>query len=259
MARKYLGAGFDIHGGGTDLVFPHHENEVAQSESAYGPPFARHWLHNGMVNLAGEKMAKSTGTLVDLLDALAKHPPMAIRLFFLRTHYRRPIDFTVEAVDDAAASLERLWSFRRRFPGPPEDGPLDEAIERFRTFMDDDFDTAGGLSVLFEVVREGNARLDEGEPVDEWIAAYDDMVGVLGIAEPATDLSDLEEALSDVAKAVGVDPGPNPIATVDTLVDLRSRAREDRDWRRSDELRDALAGLGIILEDAAGGTRWHRQ
>ncbi len=259
MARKYLGPGFDIHGGGTDLVFPHHENEVAQAEAAYDPPFARYWLHNGMVNLGGEKMAKSTGLVVDLLDALEKYPPLAIRLFYLRTHYRRPVDFTHEAIEDAAAALDRLWAFRRRFPGDPEEVALGEPIDRFQEFMDDDFDTAGGLSVLFEIVREGNGRLDSGEAVDAWVAAYDDMVGVLGLAEPAATLDDLSADLGALIARFGLEPAPSPEAAIDRLVDLRTRARTTKDWARSDELRDELARIGIIVEDASGGTRWHRR
>jgi cysteinyl-tRNA synthetase len=258
MARKYLGDGFDIHGGGSDLVFPHHENEVAQAEAAYGAPFARYWLHNGMVNLGGEKMAKSTGRVVGLLGTLDKYPPMAVRLFYLRTHYRRPVDFTDEAIEDAVGALDRLWSFRRRFPGDPEAVALGEAIDRFQEFMDDDFDTAGGLSVLFEIVREGNTRLDAGLPVDAWVAAYDDIVGVLGLAEPALSVDDLGEALAELAAHFGLEAPPGAAATVDRLVDLRTAARDAKDWARSDEVRDRLARLGIVVEDAAGGTRWHR-
>ena len=258
MARKYLGAGFDIHGGGTDLVFPHHENEAAQAEAAYGPPFARYWLHNGMVNLGGEKMAKSTGRVVDLLEALSTHSPTAIRLFYLRTHYRRPVDFTVDAVEDASASLDRLWAFRRRSPEHPEDIALPEALDRFRQFMEDDFDTAGALSVLFDLVRDGNARLDAGEEVDAHVAAYDEIVGVLGIEEPVVSLEDLGPALAALASGFGIEAAGDQEATIDRLVDLRNRARADKDWARSDQLRDSLAGLGIVVEDAAGGTRWHR-
>ncbi|MBT8193438.1 MAG: cysteine--tRNA ligase [Acidimicrobiia bacterium] len=258
MARKYLGHGFDIHGGGTDLVFPHHENEVAQAEAAYGPPFARYWLHNGMVNLGGEKMAKSTGLVVGLLGALEKYPPSAIRLFYLRTHYRRPVDFTDEAMDDAVAALERLWAFRRRAPARPEDVAAPGVMDRFQEFMDDDFDTAGALSVLFEAVREGNTRLDAGEAVDSLAAAYDDIVGVLGLEEPAVVLDDLVEGLSGLAARFQIEPSNDPATTVERLVDERTRARAEKDWARSDEIRDGLAGLGIHVEDAVGGTRWHR-
>lgn len=259
MARKYLGAGFDIHGGGTDLVFPHHENEVAQSEAAYGAPFARYWLHNGMVNLGGEKMAKSTGRVIDLLEALDTYQPMAIRLFYLRTHYRRPVDFTVEAIEDAGASLERLWAFRRRVQEPTGEDAVPAAIERFREFMDNDFDTAGALSVLFEVVREGNARLDEGLGVDGWIAAYDEITAVLGLAEPAPDLDDLADQIAALAASFGIDDAGDPGAVVDRLVETRAWARAEQDWERSDEIRDALTALGIVVEDASGGSRWHRQ
>ncbi|MBT8247498.1 MAG: cysteine--tRNA ligase, partial [Acidimicrobiia bacterium] len=258
MARKYLGHGFDIHGGGTDLVFPHHENEVAQAEAAYGPPFARYWLHNGMVNLGGEKMAKSTGLVVGLLGALEKYPPSAIRLFYLRTHYRRPVDFTDEAMDDAVAALERLWAFRRRAPAVPEDVAAPGVMDRFQEFMDDDFDTAGALSVLFEAVREGNTRLDAGEAVDSLAAAYDEIVGVLGLEEPAVVLDDLVDGLSGLAARFQIEPSNDPATTVERLVDARTRARAEKDWARSDEIRDGLAGLGIHVEDAVGGTRWHR-
>ncbi|MBT8164638.1 MAG: cysteine--tRNA ligase [Acidimicrobiia bacterium] len=258
MARKYLGHGFDIHGGGTDLVFPHHENEVAQAEAAYGPPFARYWLHNGMVNLGGEKMAKSTGLVVGLLGALEKYPPSAIRLFYLRTHYRRPVDFTDEAMDDAVAALERLWAFRRRAPARPEDVAAPGVMDRFQEFMDDDFDTAGALAVLFEAVREGNTRLDAGEAVDSLAAAYDDIVGVLGLEEPAVVLDDLVDGLSGLAARFQIEPSNDPATTVERLVDARTRARAEKDWARSDEIRDGLAGLGIHVEDAVGGTRWHR-
>ncbi|MDH3605897.1 MAG: cysteine--tRNA ligase [Acidimicrobiia bacterium] len=258
MARKYLGHGFDIHGGGTDLVFPHHENEVAQAEAAYGAPFARYWLHNGMVNLGGQKMAKSTGLVVDLLESLAQYPPLAIRLFYLRTHYRRPVDFTAEAVEDAVSALERLWAFRRRSGGEAGSQPHAEAMERFRHFMDDDFDTAGAVSVLFDLVREGNSRLDAGSAVDAWVAAYDEIIGVLGLSEPAVNTDDLEPAVNELAARFGVEPASEPQETINRLVEVRTRARADKDFALSDSVRDELAGLGIVVEDAAGGTRWHR-
>jgi len=258
MARKYLGDGFDIHGGGTDLMFPHHENEVAQAEAAYGSKFVRYWLHNGMINLKGEKMAKSTGLVVDLLSALEKYPPSAMRLFYLRTHYRKPVDFTDEALEDATASIERLWAFRRRFNVLPGADPLPEAMERFQKFMDDDFDTAGALAVVFDLVREGNSRLDEGEEVDAWAAAYDEILGVLGLTEPQAELGDLAEALTELASRFDLDVVGEPEILVDHLVGLRNSTREAKDWSRSDEIRDALLTLGIVMEDAAGGTRWHR-
>ena len=161
-------------------------------------------------------------------------------------------------MEDAAAALERLWGFRRRAPAVPEDVALPEIMERFQAFMDDDFDTAGALSVLFELVREGNSRLDAGEAVDPLVGAYDDIVGVLGLEEPEAGLDDLVEELGELAKRFQVAPSDDPVATVERLLDERANARAGKDWARSDEIRDGLAGLGIHVEDAAGGTRWHR-
>lgn len=258
MATKYLGPNFDIHAGGTDLIFPHHENEIAQAEGALHQPFAKYWLHNGLVNLSGEKMSKSTGHVIDLIEALDTYPPQAVRLFYLRTHYRRPLDFSDEAIADAIASLERIWSFRRRRPGPVEDAPDAAVLDKMQGFMDDDFDTAGALSVLFELVREGNRRLDAGEDAGALLAAYDEIVGLLGLAEEAIPLDDLAEPLAALAEQFGID-GSDPAAAVEGLIAVRSAAREERNWARADEVRDRLADLGVSIEDVRDGTRWHRR
>lgn len=258
MARRYLGVGFDIHAGGHDLIFPHHENEIAQAEAADGSLFARYWLHNGMVTLGGEKMAKSTGHVVDLLEALDQYLPMAVRLFYLRTHYRKPVEFTEETLRDATGQLERLWSFRRRGPKAAETAPDPESIQRFTEAMEDDFDVAAALAVLFEVVREGNRQLDAGTDASAFLAAYDVIAGVLGIAEPEADLSDLVAALQDLSARIGTEPG-EPKEMVDALVGARAQARADRDWVRADEIRDALGEIGIVVEDAADGASWHRR
>ena len=260
MALEYLGLGFDIHAGGHDLVFPHHENEIAQAEAANdGATFARYWIHNGMVNLGGEKMAKSTGHIVDLLEALEAYPPLAMRLFYLRTHYRKPVEFTKEAMDDAMASLERLWAFRRRVAGPVE-GPGDEAtMQRFQTVLEDDFDVAGGLGVVFDTVREGNRLLDAGQPAELLIAAYDEMAQVLGLGEPTVDLSDVGEQLAALAGAHNVEADGEIADMVEALLAERQRARADREWAAADSIRDELDGLGIVIEDTADGTRWHRR
>jgi len=257
MAEKELGFGFDVHGGGLDLVFPHHENEVAQSEAAAGAaPFARYWLHNGMVNLRGEKMAKSTGNIVGLLDLLDEYPPVAVRLFYLRAHYRAPIDYAADLLQDAVASLERLWAFRRRV-GEGDGVSESEAIDRFRTAMDDDFNTAAAMGVLFDVVREGNRHLDAGEDAAPLAAAYDEIIGVLGLTEPAAALDDLADDLAALAVAVDAAPAA-PEETMAALIAARSRARVGKDWATADLIRDRLGGLGIVLEDGADGTTWHR-
>ena len=253
MARRYLGDDFDIHAGGHDLIFPHHENEIAQSEAAFGTVFARIWLHNGMMNLGGEKMAKSTGNVVDLLEVLSSHEPSAVRLLYLRTHYRKPLDFTQEALDDAEASLQRLWTFRRRVEGPAEDPPDAEAIARFRAAMDEDFDVAGGLGVLFDVVRDGNRRLDDGEDIGGFIAVYDEIMGMLALDERSDGIADLAALIGEIAERHGA------AANVDALLDRREQARTSGDFEAGDSIRDELAAIGIVVEDTADGARWHRR
>ena len=260
MSEKYLGFGFDIHGGGTDLIFPHHENEITQAEAAAETaPFARYWMHNGMLTLTGEKMAKSTGHVIDLLEAVEQYPPLAVRLFYLRTHYRKPLDFSEEAMDDAVASLERLWAFRRRVPGPVEAAPAPEVMEAFQASMEGDFDNAGALSVLFEAVREANRRLDAGEDVEPWVAAYDDITSVFGLAEPSVDLSDLSAELRDLATEVGAEVADSDAGVIEALLRRRSNARDNKEWDTADAIRDRLAEIGITTEDTSDGVRWHRR
>jgi cysteinyl-tRNA synthetase len=258
MAVKHLGFGFDIHGGGTDLIFPHHENEIAQSEAAAGrEPFARYWLHNEMLNLAGEKMSKSTGLVVDLLEVLDRYDPQAVRLFYLRSHYRSPMEFSEDILQDAAASLERLWSFRRRFPGVPQ-SEADPAVQRFVAAMDDDFNTPEAMAVLFEVVREGNRRLDAGEEAGPWVAAFDEVVSVLGLEPPELELARLARSLARLAGEFGIDADAEPERILEALVGRREQARRRGEWETADHLRIRLAEVGIVLEDTPDGPRWHR-
>jgi len=252
MATRYLGEGFDIHAGGTDLIFPHHENEIAQSEAASGKPFSRYWMHNGMLNLGGEKMAKSTGHVVTLIESLERWDPTAVRLFYLRTNYRKPLDFSEEALADAESSLARLHSFRRRFPDASEETADEEIMAKFIVAMDNDLDVAGALAVLFDLVREGNSRHDRGMPAGELVAAYDEIVGVLGLA-PSVISDDDGPAIALLGSRFGIEN-----ATVDDLVALRDTARSGKDWTVSDDIRDGLAALNISIEDTPDGARWHR-
>ncbi|HEU4895219.1 MAG TPA: cysteine--tRNA ligase, partial [Acidimicrobiia bacterium] len=177
MAARYLGQGFDIHGGGLDLIFPHHENEVAQSEGASGETFARYWLHNGMVNLGGEKMSKSTGQIVDLEEILDTHGGRALRMLYARAHYRSPIEYSKELIAEAEESLERLDRFRERVePGEPDA----QALARFSEAMDDDFGTPQAVSLMFDLIREGNRILDEGGDASGIAGAVAVIVEVLG-------------------------------------------------------------------------------
>jgi len=258
MAVARLGFGFDIHGGGLDLIFPHHENEIAQSEAAEGSePFARYWLHNGMLTLRGEKMSKSEGNVVGLLDVLDRYRPEAVRLYYLRAHYRQPLEFGDDLLADAEASLGRLWAFRRRIDAV-DAAPDAGVVGAFRRAMDADFNTAEAMAVLFDAVREGNRLADAGEDAGPIAAAYDEIVAVLGIGEDTADLGDVAESLRVLATELGVG-GSEPAAIVSGLVALRSTARQVRDFTTSDRIRDELAALGIVLEDGADGTSWHRR
>ena len=241
MAGDLLGNDFDIHGGGSDLIFPHHENEIAQSEGASGETFARYWLHNGMVNLGGEKMAKSTGLLVDLATILKQSGGRALRLLLARAHYRSPIEYTPDLLAEAAESLERLDRFRgRAVAGDPDAA----AIERFAAVMDDDFNTPEAVSLLFDLVREGNRVLDEGGDAAAIAGAVEEIVGVLGIDDAAAPLAVDHELADD---------------EVDRLVRERDQARAERRFDDADAIRSTLDAAGVILEDGPDGTRWLRQ
>ncbi len=259
MAVQYLGAGFDIHGGGSDLIFPHHENEIAQSEGA-GTAFSRIWLHNGMLNLGGEKMAKSTGHVIDLATAIDRYGGGAVRLFFLRAHYRSPLEYSEELLEDAAASLERLHRFEERSASLAAAEPDQEILDRFIEAMDEDFGTAEAVGLLFEVVREGNRRLDVGAEAAPLAAAFRVMAEVLGLGRPADRaLTDLASRLADLAAELGTTAGATPEAIVADLIDRRAAARAGGDFATADSIRLRLADLGIVLEDGRDGTRWLRR
>jgi cysteinyl-tRNA synthetase len=241
MATKYLGQGFDIHGGGLDLIFPHHENEVAQSEGATGTTFARYWLHNGMVNLGGEKMSKSTGRLIDLEEILDTHGGRALRMLYVRAHYRSPIEFSEELLAEAEEAVDRIERFRERIqPGEPDP----EAIARFTEVMDEDFGTPQAVSLMFDLIREGNRLLDAGEDASAQAGAVEVIVGVLG----------LDDAEGTLVSVDAIDD-----EEIEALLAERDRARAERDFGRADEIRDRLTAAGVIIEDGPDGTRWFRR
>ena len=257
MSAKYLGTPFDIHAGGADLIFPHHENEIAQSEGASGKGFARYWLHNGMVNLGGEKLSKSTGHVIDLAEAIETYGGPVVRLFYLRASYRSPLEFSVEFLEEAAAGLERIRAFLRR-ASPVSESARRATVDRFVSVMDDDFNTAEALAVLFDAVREGHALLDGGGNAGPWAAAVREICTVLGVDLAEGGLEDLAHRLGDLATSYGVDASDPGIA-LDRLLELRSQARMARDWSRADAIRNDLAATGILIEDSADGTRWYRR
>jgi cysteinyl-tRNA synthetase len=258
MAARYLGNDFDIHSGGTDLIFPHHENEIAQSECATGERLARYWLHNGMVNLGGAKMAKSTGNVVDLITALDKYGGMALRLLFVRAHYRAPIEYSEALVEEAAEAYRRIERLLERVPessGPP----APEVIDAFRAAMDDDFATPAAVGTLFDAIREANRMLDEGEDASATVAAVRELVEVLGLDQDLSQTASLDrEALAELATAYGVDPSGDAESTVEGLLAVRADARADRDFARADAIRDRLADVDVVVEDTPDGARWVR-
>jgi cysteinyl-tRNA synthetase len=242
MSLGLLGDGFDIHGGGSDLVFPHHENERAESEAA-GHSFARHWLHSAMVNIEGEKMAKSAGNFVTLGDVLDAHDPRALRLAMLQTHYRSTMEISDAVMASATAAVERLDAFERRLGGlAVEAATIDEEVAaRFAAAMDEDFATPAALAIVFETVRSGHSALDSDDraAAATALATVRELSGVLGI-----------EGGSGGAGEDG--------AEIDELVAARQQARAERDFAEADRIRDELHTRGIEVEDTPDGPVWHR-
>ena len=239
MAEALLGTDFEIHGGGNDLAFPHHENEIAQTEAARGRPLARLWMHNGMVQMGAEKMAKSVGNISLLHVALAEHGRDAIVLYFVSNHYRQPIAFSGEALAEAGRAAERIRELGRRLdPDAPEPEGLDDYVERFFDELADDFNTAAARAVLFEWVSEANRRLESGERVAP--ARLREMLHALGL-----------EGLLETSEEA-----PDPAAQ--RLLEEREEARAARDFERADRLRDELAEMGYEVRDTAEGARLRR-
>jgi cysteinyl-tRNA synthetase len=263
MSQKYLGFSFDIHGGGLDLIFPHHENEIAQAEGAKGKkPFVRYWLHNGFVTMSGEKMAKSVGNIIRVRDVIDEVDPQAIKMLFLGTHYRGPIDFNLKKLKEAGAAYDRLNNVVGNIDrtiadykkpvkvmiGSGKEAALLEAARRteeeFIAAMDDDFNAPDALGSLFTLTREVNTymkdrtqfSLDEMDALD---AAKDKLIE-LGAALGLTFKGFEEYSDTDITKKI----------------ELRNQARAAKDWAEADRIRDELAAMGIIIEDTASGTKY---
>ncbi|MGI9597642.1 MAG: cysteine--tRNA ligase [Acidimicrobiales bacterium] len=233
MSLDLLGEGFDLHAGGPDLIFPHHENERAQAV-ALGLRFAEHWMHHGFVELQGEKMSKSLGNVKNLLDLTEQYDPRCYRLLLLQSHYRSPIEVTDETITASAAALDRLDSFARRTSGL-SGSPSDEVLEGFRTAMENDLDTAGAVDLMFRLVREANTALDGGDESAAGVAAA-------GAFEIASALGlELNRESADVP------------AEILRMAEDRTAARDAKDYARADDLRDRMAAAGWTVEDSADG------
>ena len=266
MSTHFLGNHFDIHGGGKDLIFPHHENEIAQSEGAFREQFVNFWIHNGFVNINQEKMSKSLGNFMMIKEILKQYHPEAVRLFLLSNHYRSPLDFTDQAMVEADAGLEKIYALLHRIDGtlglsePAGDrqGPGD-LWASFCEAMDDDFNTARGIGLMFETVRQLNRFMDDiagkpGERDEERLQSVRcDLLrigGVLGILTEAASQF-FEQRKADALRRKGIDT-----ALVERLIGERALARREKDWARADRIRDELSAMDILIEDQPEGTTW---
>ncbi len=252
MANKYLGKTIDIHSGGKDLIFPHHENEIAQSECANCAPFANYWLHNGYINVDNKKMSKSEGNFFTVRDVAKEFPYIVIRFFMLSAHYRNPINFSHELLTQAKTGLERIETCIKNMEflknSAPEGDIADDvktALEgykkQFTDAMDDDINTADAISTLFDIVKYSNTNFDETtckSALDAALALLDELMEVLGVKSKAeADFLDSD---------------------IEALIEERNEARRNKNFARADEIRDMLKNAGIILEDTRGGVKWKR-
>lgn len=245
MSTCCLGETFDIHGGGPDLVFPHHENEIAQSEAATGKPYAATWMHAGAVRVDGEKMSKSLGNFFTIREVLAKYHPEVVRFLLVSSHYRSPINYSEDSLKEAKGALERFYTALRGLPESAAGGG-EAFAERFAEAMDDDFNTPEAVAVLFEMAREVN-RLRESDlqAAAALAAKLKELAGLLGVLQMSPD------AFLQAGAAGKVDA-----ARVEGLIQARLEARAAKNWAESDRIRDELMAMGVVLEDGKGGTTW---
>ncbi len=275
MSMKYLGETFDIHGGGLDLAFPHHENEIAQSEAATGKQFVRYWVHNGFVTIKGEKMSKSLGNFVTIKDILTRYHPEVLRLFLLSKHYRSPLDYSRESLEEATSALDRCYKalfeaqqvismpVKKQRPLPDH---IKESItfikglgERIKTAMSDDFNTAKALGHLFDAVRGLNRIVEAsrkrpssfyGEVLKECTREIVEASDLFGI------VSENPESYIEKRNLAALEASGLSLSELQVLIDERDQARKEKDWVRADEIREDLAQKGIVLKDTPAGTKW---
>ena len=267
MSARYLGETFDIHGGGRDLIFPHHENEIAQSEAGHGRDFVRYWIHNGFVNIDKEKMSKSLGNFRMINEVIRQYHPEVIRLFLLSKQYRKPIDFSRVSMEASRTALDRIYALLLRIDGalPEEETSLPASSDMpfwkmFCDAMDDDFNTAGGIAVIFNAVRHANRIMDENEtgPISpnrvNTLAAIKEeiqrMGSVLGIGGDSPDTYFQIQRESVLAQET------LDIEFIETLIAEREMARQEKNWARADQIREQLGAMNIVLKDRPDGTDW---
>ena len=296
MSTTFIGDQLDIHGGGLDLIFPHHENEVAQSEAATGKPFVKYWMHNGLMQFAGDKMSKSKGNLVTISELLEAHSPELIRFLLLSTHYRRPIDFGDERIAEVNRGLQAFYRFFERFervtgktvydvaPAMSEDEAPDAKLakatvrmqEDFLRAMDDDFNTAGAVAALFEALpvvnrfmdergldAAGAASKDDVRMLETFAASLRALAALLGVFEaPTPQAEGLDEPTTNkirmILEELNHETEGEAEELIQRLIDLRAAARKEKNFQRADDIRANLLATGIVLEDRPDGTSWTR-
>ena len=277
MSSKYLGMPFDIHGGGQDLIFPHHENEIAQAEAAYGKKFVNYWLHSGMLKVKGEKMSKSLGNIINIRDALKEWDAEVLRFFFVSYHYRSPADFSEEALKNAENSLKRLKEVKYKLEEKADENDefnvnalddkekeylkrVEEFKKKFEEAMDDDFNTPKALETIFDFIKATNKFLMEIENPDGKLCRYALNVflkasNVLTLLQEEEKRLD-EEIILKLAKKHNVDVKKEIKEIIETLLEIRKKAREEKNYQIADEIRDGLRKAGIEIEDIGKETKW---
>lgn len=263
MSNRYLGPTFDIHGGGRDLLFPHHENERAQSVCANRGEFARYWVHNGFVTVESEKMSKSLGNFLTIRDALKAYHPEVLRLFLLSKHYRGPLDFSKNDVQALQGGLVRIYRTFQRIdelsgssPAVPETGSGSPFLERFVEMMDEDLNTGGAIGLVFDKVREMNRVMDASEgglDPETRLALERDRHEIL---EAGRTLGLFQESPADFFAQLADASPPMDAQEIERLIEQRAAARSQKEWAAADAIRDRLKAMGIVLEDGPGGTTW---
>jgi len=255
MSTKYLGETIDIHGGGSDLIFPHHENEIAQSECASGKPFVNYWMHNAYLLIDKEKMSKSLGNFKTVHDIRQKYNPLVLRFFLLSAQYRSPLNFTADALEQAKSALERItncysdlkFALENRATGEKDEElvkKLEESKKLYSESMDDDFNTAGAIGAIFDAVSAVNVHLTEHQEIDKETLAT--ALEYFNLLNKVFGLFPAEESNDEAAE-------------IEALIAQRTEARKNKDWALSDKIRDDLAARGIIIKDTPQGTRWEKQ
>jgi cysteinyl-tRNA synthetase len=264
MSSSLLGETIDIHGGGKDLVFPHHENEIAQSEAAFGKELVKYWIHNGFVNINQEKMSKSLGNFLLIKDIIKIYHPESVRLFLLSNHYRSPIDFNEKAMEESSGALEKIYTFLERVEDHPEmSGKGDKGSGRlwqeFCDAMNDDFNTAQGLGTLFSAVRNLNRILDEaGDQLSDkdWEQIKTGYADVLQIGNILGIFKQSPKSYFELKRQKGLKKEAIDPKLIEKMVHERTEARKLKDWAKADKIRDELLDMKIILEDRSDGTVW---